>query len=190
MLTDRSTGMATQSRTALRGMPQLRLTAVADASQLPFPDAAFDAVIANHMLYYVPDIPATLRELRRVVRPGGQIFTATNGSGHLRELRAVVAAFDPMLPFVAQSGERYALENAPALLESVFDGVEVRRYVDALQVTDVQALVDYVLSAAAVQALPTARQTALATFVREQCTTASGTFQIAKDAGLICGRRR
>lgn len=188
VLTDRSMGMANQAGTLRDMVPQLLITTVADVGQLPFADAAFDAVIANHMLYHVPDIPAALRELRRVVRAGGRVFTATNGAGHLRELIAMVAAFDPTLPFAAQVGARYALENAPALLGAAFGAVEVRRYDDALYVTDAQALVDYVLSAASVQALPKARQTALAVFVREQVAHAGGTLTIAKHSGMICGR--
>jgi demethylmenaquinone methyltransferase/2-methoxy-6-polyprenyl-1,4-benzoquinol methylase len=43
------------------------------AEQLPFPDAAFDAVTFTYLLRYVDDPAATLQELTRVVRPGGTI---------------------------------------------------------------------------------------------------------------------
>jgi demethylmenaquinone methyltransferase/2-methoxy-6-polyprenyl-1,4-benzoquinol methylase len=41
--------------------------------QLPFPDASFDALTFTYLLRYVADPAATLRELARVVRPGGPI---------------------------------------------------------------------------------------------------------------------
>ena len=41
--------------------------------QLPFPDASFDALTFTYLLRYVEDPQATLRELTRVVRPGGMI---------------------------------------------------------------------------------------------------------------------
>ena len=41
--------------------------------QLPFPDAAFDALTFTYLLRYVDDARATLRELARVVKPGGVI---------------------------------------------------------------------------------------------------------------------
>jgi demethylmenaquinone methyltransferase / 2-methoxy-6-polyprenyl-1,4-benzoquinol methylase len=47
--------------------------AVARAEQLPFPDASFDALTFTYLLRYVADPAATLRELARVVRPGGTI---------------------------------------------------------------------------------------------------------------------
>jgi demethylmenaquinone methyltransferase / 2-methoxy-6-polyprenyl-1,4-benzoquinol methylase len=45
----------------------------ARAEALPFDDAEFDALTFTYLLRYVDDVPATLRELVRVVRPGGTI---------------------------------------------------------------------------------------------------------------------
>src|ERR1700729_658850 len=43
------------------------------AEQLPFPDAAFDALTFTYLLRYVDDPQATLDELARVVKPGGAV---------------------------------------------------------------------------------------------------------------------
>lgn len=43
------------------------------AEELPFPNATFDALTFTYLLRYVADPAATLRELARVVRPGGTI---------------------------------------------------------------------------------------------------------------------
>lgn len=45
----------------------------ADATQLPFPDHDFDAVISTQVLEYVRDVDAALAEIHRVVRPGGRV---------------------------------------------------------------------------------------------------------------------
>jgi SAM-dependent methyltransferase len=50
-----------------------------------YPDGAFDAVTLNHVVEHLPDAAATLRECRRVLRPGGMLVVATpNGAslGH------------------------------------------------------------------------------------------------------------
>jgi demethylmenaquinone methyltransferase / 2-methoxy-6-polyprenyl-1,4-benzoquinol methylase len=54
----------------LRGRIHL---ALGRGEQLPFADAAFDALTFTYLLRYVDDPQATLRELARVVRPGGVI---------------------------------------------------------------------------------------------------------------------
>jgi len=43
-----------------------------DAESLPFPDASFDRASSNGVLHHTPDIEAALREIRRVLRPGGR----------------------------------------------------------------------------------------------------------------------
>jgi ubiquinone/menaquinone biosynthesis C-methylase UbiE len=52
----------------------------ADVAALPVRDGAVDAVLAVHMLYHVPDRQAAVRELRRVLRPGGVCVAVTNGT--------------------------------------------------------------------------------------------------------------
>jgi SAM-dependent methyltransferase len=47
--------------------------AVASSAELPFEDAQFDLVVAYNVLMDVEDVPAALREFRRVIRPTGQL---------------------------------------------------------------------------------------------------------------------
>ena len=54
--------------------------AVADAQDLPFGDAQFDAVLSGFGLCHIPDQPTALREMWRVLKPGGQMgFTVWYG---------------------------------------------------------------------------------------------------------------
>lgn len=46
----------------------------ADAMQLPFPDAAFDAVVCQFGVMFFPDKPKAFSEARRVLKPGGVFF--------------------------------------------------------------------------------------------------------------------
>jgi arsenite methyltransferase len=48
--------------------------ALGDAVSLPFEDETFDAAIATQVYEYVPDMPAALAEVRRVLRPGGRLL--------------------------------------------------------------------------------------------------------------------
>jgi len=67
---DQSPEMLAEAR---RRLPNEVRLVEASAEQLPFPEASFDALTFTYLLRYVPDPGATLRELARVVRPGGTV---------------------------------------------------------------------------------------------------------------------
>ena len=75
---------------AARGRAPEASLVIADATALPFRDAAADVTLAMHMLYHVPAPKGAVRELRRITRPAA--IVALNGGDHLGELRDVVAA--------------------------------------------------------------------------------------------------
>ncbi len=60
----------------------------ADVAALPVRDGVFDVVLAVHMLYHVPGRETAVRELRRVLAPGGVCVAVTNGARHTRSLAA------------------------------------------------------------------------------------------------------
>lgn len=51
-----------------------------DVTRLADPLAVFDAIHARVLLQFVPDVPAALRELRRVLRPGGRLLASVPGA--------------------------------------------------------------------------------------------------------------
>ncbi len=51
-----------------------------DASDLKFPDAAFDTVVAMYVMTVVPDPEKVMRELSRVCRPGGEVIIVNHFS--------------------------------------------------------------------------------------------------------------
>jgi arsenite methyltransferase len=54
-----------------------------EATQLPYPDDSFDAAVSTQVYEYVPDIPAALAELHRVLRPGGRAVILDTDYGSL-----------------------------------------------------------------------------------------------------------
>jgi SAM-dependent methyltransferase len=92
---------------------------VGDAQRLPYPDAAFDCVVAAWMLFHLPDIDAGLAELARVLEPGGRLVATTNSVDHMRELRTIAG------PSAAWA-RVFTRENGAEILGRHFDRVERR----------------------------------------------------------------
>jgi len=69
-LTVRSVGLAAR-RFATEGREGRFL--VGDAENLPFPDASFDVVYSFGVLHHTPEPPRAFAEIRRVLRPGGEL---------------------------------------------------------------------------------------------------------------------
>ncbi len=175
--TDLSEGMLRPGREAL-GDGRIRF-ALTDAQALPFAEGSFDAVLANHMLYHVPDLEAALSEFVRVLRPGGRLFAATNGRAHFKEVRDV---FDIHWRYV----DMFGLESGPDKIRNHFDDVTVERYEDEIRAPAAGPVLDYVRS---VWTLDPDKAAELSRIV-DGAVERDGFFRISKDAGLISGRRR
>jgi SAM-dependent methyltransferase len=147
VLSDFSPGMVSEARQALAGASTSVHFAVLDAQQIPFPSESFERVMANYMLYHVPDRPRAIAEIWRVLRPGGVLLAATNGPAHLREiLNFMRRAINEPPEGPAPWGTTFDLENGAAQLSAFFPRVELRRYPDSLRVTQVQPILDYLYS--------------------------------------------
>jgi SAM-dependent methyltransferase len=84
-----------------------------DAQQLPFASDGFDTVIMLEAIYYLPDVPSFLIEVKRVLGQGGRLLVST-----------VNAEWDEFVPS-AHSSRYYALSELHALLHDAgFTAVE------------------------------------------------------------------
>lgn len=153
-----------------------------DAQEIPFDDETFDAVIANFMLYHVPDRPKALHEIRRVLKPGGRLFAATVGEHHMREaLRWTQQVGKETL---ASFSVPFTLENGFDQLTPVFSNVILTRYPDSLTVTEVKPLIAYILSNVPTGDLVESELMNVEKELNEELKT-NGKISITKDSGLF-----
>jgi demethylmenaquinone methyltransferase/2-methoxy-6-polyprenyl-1,4-benzoquinol methylase len=88
---DQSEAMLAMARERLQSIPlagQIELVR-GEAERLPFADGEFDALTFTYLLRYVDDRAATMRELARVVKPGGRIGMVEFGVPDAAALRAL-----------------------------------------------------------------------------------------------------
>jgi SAM-dependent methyltransferase len=92
---------------------------LADAEALPFPDASFDAVTCHLGVVYFADVDCALREIRRVLKPGGKAtFTTWGPENQNPYFSSLIEPFwdvtdvpppDPSIPSIFRFGHRGAL---------------------------------------------------------------------------------
>jgi ubiquinone/menaquinone biosynthesis C-methylase UbiE len=124
---DASPGMVAKAKSAGANVEFFQT----DAQSLLFPDESFDVVTARHMLYHVPDIPRTLREAHRVLRPAGRFLAVTNMSNNFAEYRqALHEAADTLkgqiadvLRITVPVSDVFNEKNGTPLIESIFGNV-------------------------------------------------------------------
>ncbi|HAZ62178.1 MAG TPA: hypothetical protein DCZ72_00990 [Armatimonadetes bacterium] len=189
-MSDLSAGMVEAARTNLAGLPQIVDYLEADVRALPFPDASFDAVMANFMLYHLPDRRPAIAELARVLRPGGRLFAATNGSAHLREIRNLEARFRIETLFGAtSSAQAFGLQNGAAQLETDFAEVTVERHEDSLRVPSADPIIAHIRSKLTDRAAAASKLEAVRTHL-ERLIGEQGSFMVTKASGLFTAVRR
>lgn len=182
IITDFSPGVLESARRAL-GSDGIFDYEVVDAQAVPFEADCFDIVLANHMLYHVPERARAIGNVRNILREGGTLFSSTNGVDHLRELDALLHDFVPGTER-DDTAEKFGLENGAEQLSESFARVDLRRYDDALEIDDVEAVVDYLRSTPAADHLEADVLGRIRRRVSEAIET-DGYFRVTKEVGLF-----
>jgi SAM-dependent methyltransferase len=189
-LSDFSPGMVSQARDNIGWQAQRFFLTVIDAQAIPFDGGGFDAVIANHVLFHVPDRKRAFAEIRRVLKTGGRFYATTIGENHQVEMTDLLRRFDPTVEDVFKSDERpFTLENGGKQLQAWFSEVALDRYPDSLRVSEVPPLVDYLLSSVHFQQAEDRRQM-LTAFLTAEIAARDGAIQIKKDSGIFTALKR
>jgi ubiquinone/menaquinone biosynthesis C-methylase UbiE len=186
ILSDFSAGMLEETRRNLEKHRHFQFKVI-DAQSVPFESEYFDAVIANHMLYHVPDKPAAFSEIRRVLKPRGHFYASTIGERHLSEMADLLSKFDIELASWRNLTDSFTLENGMAQLSRWFTEIKLYCYEDALEVTEVAPLVDYILSGRV--DIPGKRRGQFREFVAREMESLGSAFLVTKDSGMFVSIR-
>jgi SAM-dependent methyltransferase len=189
-LSDLSDGMLATAARTVAPIANIELveTRPCDVQALPFPDAAFDIAVANHMLYHVPDPRRAAAELARVLRPDGVLLAATNGPQHLdaiAELARRALGWSP-LDF---SDRRFGKTNGRAVLAGRFGSLRWHQHPSEMVCTSPEDVVAFITSTAAGQEASPHQRRGLEEAVAARFAAGGGSLRISLDTGCFVGVR-
>lgn len=183
VLSDFSEGMLENAKANLGNCAGLEYRVI-DIQNIPFDDETFDVVIANMMLYHVPDINCGLAEVRRVLNKDGSFYCATFGEHGIMEfLCKALYAYG----VEDNANKNFTLQNGKEILEPFFPDVQKLDYEDSLAVTNLDDLVEYIYSLSSMTSLSSVPKDGirevLAKFV------VNGVLNVPKEYGMFCCRK-
>ena len=163
---------------------------VFDCLNIPFRKDFFDAIIANHVLFYFDTLSIGLDEISRVLKKDGILYASTYGENHMKEITDLVKEFDETIylsknPLYLKFGK----ENGEEILSSYFSEVKRVDYIDELIVDNPIHIVDYILSCHGNQNEKLLmRRKEFEEFVKNKMKE-KGYFRISKDACLFIAKK-
>ncbi len=115
-----------------------------NAEEIPYNDETFDIIIAQHMIYFVPDIEKALAEIQRVLKPNGVFYVTANSCNSMKELNRLSENFAPNSGLDNNGySERFDLEHGRGMLEKYFHKVDVEILDGKIIVDNAEPVVSY-----------------------------------------------
>lgn len=176
VLSDMSEGMLMEAKKNLGELENVDYEVI-DIQDIPYEDNTFDIVIANCMLYHVPNINKAISEVRRVLKPAGYFYAGTSGKNGI--LETVVTILEQNISY----NNIFSLENGGDKLNPFFSSVEIKRYKDSLEVTNIDDLMDYIYSGITFENSCTLSKTEVKEILLSHMV--DGVLKLPKDQGLF-----
>jgi len=149
ILSDFSSGMLAEAQRNVAEIKHKFSFRKIDIQYIPFENSSFDMLMANHMLYHVPDIDKALAEVKRVLKDEGKFYAATNGNGHMLELNQFLLYAAKLLPndtVYKINRKKFSLESGKAAIKKHFDNVEIFPFNNYLIIDKAEPLFAYIMS--------------------------------------------
>lgn len=182
-LTDLSENMVHATKNTLGDQNNISY-AVVNIEEIPYNNNCFDQVIANMMLYHVPDLNRGLSEVNRVLKKDGYFYCATYGENGI-------------IPFIADllkdygitdtTNKNFTIQNGNRILKKYFSEIRRLDYEDSLAVTDINDILDYICSLSDMTSIAKLGRNTLKTVLEREMV--NGILNIPKEYGMFICRK-
>ncbi len=182
-LTDFSENMVTVAKNAI-GEHNFISYGVVNIENIPYTDNCFDRVIANMMLYHVPDLNKGLSEVKRILNDTGYFYCATYGENGIMPF---IAGLLKEYGIADTTNKNFILQNGYDILKKYFAHVQRLDYEDSLAVTDVDDLLDYIYSLTSMSDVVKLGKQTLKEILEKEMV--NGVLSIPKEYGMFICRK-
>lgn len=151
VISDFSPGMVDELKIKFLHLDNIDIKQI-DIQDIPFDDESFDIVIANSMLYHVPDIDKAIKEVARVMKSDGTFYTATSGNKSMFVfLKATLPDID--LGITMPDSITFTLDNGSKFFKNYLSEVKIHIYNNDVEITDTNDLVNFIYSVPSIEGL-------------------------------------
>lgn len=183
-LTDFSENMVSIVKNALGEQDNISYSIV-DIESIPYADNSFDRVIANMMLYHVPDLNKGLSEVKRVLTEDGYFYCATYGENGIMPF---IAGLLKEYGITDTTNKNFTLQNGYGILQKYFSNIQRLDYEDSLAVTDVNGVLDYIYSLTNMSSIAKLERQTLKEILENKMV--NGILTIPKEYGMFICRKQ
>lgn len=153
---------------------------IIDIQEIPYEDESFDIVIANMMLYHVPDIDRGVSEVRRILKRNGHFYCATYGEhGIIEYLSKILSEYG----VEGNMNKNFTLQNGYEILSKTFFKVEKLEYIDSLAITNIDDMVEYIYSLSSMTSLNNVPKQVIKDILMNN--TIDGILNVPKEYGMF-----
>ena len=179
ILSDFSDGMVATAKERVGDHDNIEYK-VLDIQEIPYDEDSFDVVIANMMLYHVPNLEKGLAEVQRVLKNDGIFYCATYGEhGIIEYLSKILSEYGVK----DNTNKNFTLQNGYEVLSKTFSKVKKVEYIDSLAVTNIDDMVEYICSLSSMTSLNSVPKQVIKDSLEKNTT--DGILNVPKEYGMF-----
>ena len=183
VLSDFSEGMLKEAKESLGEQTNLEYQII-NIQDIPYEEDTFDIVIANMMLYHVPDLQKGLSEVTRVLKKDGTFYCATYGEkGIVQYLEGLLHEYG----LNTDMNKSFTLQNGAEKLGAYFGDVTRLDREDGLKITNLDDLIEYIYSTTKMADIDDVNRGTLEKLLQSRMV--DGVIYIPKEYGMFVARK-
>lgn len=179
VISDFSEGMLSTAKSNIGNYNNIEYKVI-DIQEIPFENDEFDIVIANMMLYHVPNIEKGLSEVRRVLKNNGIFYCATYGEhGIIEYLSQILSSYG----VENNINKNFTLQNGKEILSKEFSNIQKLEYIDSLAVTNIDDMIEYIYSLSSMTSLTNVPKNTIKNILTNNLV--DGILNVPKEYGIF-----